>query len=220
EIVSMLIKFIDNNKNRIILVISGSKAGMEKIILNNQSLKYRFPLQLDFSDYSEEEMYEICIDTIQEKGFIINEDSYSSLKETMKELYNRNDLVLKNALMIKGYLDCLIRVQSSRVYDEKLNSKDINIIEKSDIIKSKKKFIETNSLSQNDNNLKSVNNYDLKKSFSDRDYSLEYEEENENIDSKNYNLIDELLKLKNLLDLNIISEDEFKVLKHKLISFM
>ena len=193
---------------------------MEKIILNNQSLKYRFPLQLDFSDYSEEEMYEICIDTIQEKGFIINEDSYSSLKETMKELYNRNDLVLKNALMIKGYLDCLIRVQSSRVYDEKLNSKDINIIEKSDIIKSKKKFIETNSLSQNDNNLKSVNNYDLKKSFSDRDYSLEYEEENENIDSKNYNLIDELLKLKNLLDLNIISEDEFKVLKHKLISFM
>ncbi|MFR3568963.1 MAG: AAA family ATPase [Paraclostridium sordellii] len=220
EIVSMLIKFIDNNRNRIILVISGSKAGMEKIILNNQSLKYRFPLQLDFSDYSEEEMYEICIDTIQEKGFIINEDSYSSLKETMKELYNRNDLVLKNALMIKGYLDCLIRVQSSRVYDEKLNSKDINIIEKSDIIKSKKKFIETNSLSQNDNNLKSVNNYDLKKSFSDRDYSLEYEEENENIDSKNYNLIDELLKLKNLLDLNIISEDEFKVLKHKLISFM
>ena len=138
----------------------------------------------------------------------------------MKELYNRNDLVLKNALMIKGYLDCLIRVQSSRVYDEKLNSKDINIIEKSDIIKSKKKFIETNSLSQNDNNLKSVNNYDLKKSFSDRDYSLEYEEENENIDSKNYNLIDELLKLKNLIDLNIISEDEFKVLKHKLISFM
>ncbi|MCU9816127.1 hypothetical protein [Paraclostridium sp. AKS73] len=30
--------------------------------------------------------------------------------------------------------------------------------------------------------------------------------------------VDELLKLKNLLDLNIIDEDEFKLLKYKIIS--
>lgn len=205
EIISMLIKFIDNNKNKIILVLSGTKDGIENTVLKNQSLNYRFPLYLDFKGYSEDEIYDICVDTLNCKGFILSDDSYSTLKETINELYNDENISLKNALMIKSYVDNLVRVQSSRIYDYEINQRDINTIEKIDIIKSKKEFKDKNTL----NKQISINE--------DKEINLECRQEK--IPSREKDtLIDELLKLKNLLDLNIIDEREFKLLKHKLIS--
>lgn len=208
EIISMFIKFIDNNKNKIILVLSGNKDGIEKMILKNQSLNYRFPLYLDFSGYNQEEMYEICIDIINCKGFILSDESYSTLKETIDELCNNKNIILENALMIKSYLDNLIRVQSSRVYDEKVSQRDINVIEKSDIIKSKEEFLNRNEIKSNQN---------IKQSYTEIDYTLEYEEQKStSIDEDD--ITEKLMKIKKLFDLNVIDEDEFKLLKHKLIS--
>ncbi|GAA0866261.1 AAA family ATPase [Paraclostridium tenue] len=96
EIISMLIKFIDSNKNKIILVLSGNKEGMDEVVLQNQSLNYRFPLYLDFSGYDETEIYDICIDTLNCKGFTLSYDSQSVLKETINELYKNENIILKN----------------------------------------------------------------------------------------------------------------------------
>ncbi|GAA0090945.1 hypothetical protein UT300009_09720 [Paraclostridium bifermentans] len=209
EIVSMLIKFIDKNKSKIILVISGNKIGIDKILLENQSLNYRFPLYLDFNGYNEEELYEICLDTLDNKGFILNEESYETLKNTMNELYNNKNILLKNAFMVKSYIDTLVRIQSCRVYDNKVNPKDINTIEKGDILKGKKEFIDKNLNQKNIEEENKINSIELD-IIPSRDREIEkYSEVSQ---------IDELLKLKNLLDLNVIDENEFKLLKHKLIS--
>ena len=107
--------------------------------------------------------------------------------------------------MVKSYVDNLVRVQSSRVYDDEINPRDINTIEKIDIIKSKEEFKDKNTL-----NKQIATNEDVK-------VSLECSKEEISSTEKD-TLIDELLKLKNLLDLKIIDEREFKLLKHKLIS--
>ncbi|GAA0715352.1 hypothetical protein GCM10008904_32110 [Paraclostridium ghonii] len=218
EIISMFIKFIDKNKNKIILVISGSKEGMDKIILRNQSLNYRFPLYLDFYGYDEQELYEICLDILENKGFTINEDAYEALKYTMNELYNNENMLLKNALMVKSYLDVLVRVQSCRIYDSNVNPRDINIVEKVDIFKSKKEFIDKNLdqrvyLEEHDEfncSKEKEMNFNSIESIPSREKEIKkYSKTSQ---------IDELLKLKNLLDLNIIDESEFKLLKYKIIS--
>ncbi|MCG4709160.1 hypothetical protein L0P17_24345, partial [Flavonifractor plautii] len=72
-----------------------NKVGIDKILLENQSLNYRFPLYLDFNGYNEAELYEICLDTLDNKGFILNEESYETLKNTMNELYNNKNILLK-----------------------------------------------------------------------------------------------------------------------------
>lgn len=146
EIVSIFIKFLDQYKNKIILVLSGEKEGIEKLLSQNPALNYRFPLWLDFEDYSYYDLYEICIDTLRKKGFILKEDAKIYLKDVIYDLYNDNNLSLKNGLMIQSYLDRLIRVQSVRVYDEKVNTKELNTIEKIDIQNSKSEFIEKCSI--------------------------------------------------------------------------
>ena len=210
EIISMLIKFIDSNKNKIILVLSGNKEGMDEVVLQNQSLNYRFPIYLNFDGYDETEIYDICIDTLNCKGFTINYEGQAVLKETINELYKNKNIILKNALMVKSYLDILVRIQSARVYDEEVTQKNINNIEKIDIIKSKKEFIDKNSL-----NKEIYKNKDLNEN-KERNLKCNQEEKIPSRDKNAY--IDDLLKLKNLLDLKVIDESEFKLLKHKLIS--
>ena len=142
ELLPILIKFLDAHKNKMILVLSGEKIGIEKLLLLNPALNYRFPIWLDFEDYSESDLYEICIDTIKNKGFNLTDEANNYLKQVIYELYNDNNLSLKNGLMIKSYLDRLIRVQSVRVYNEKVSTKELNTIEKIDIEISKKQFID------------------------------------------------------------------------------
>ncbi len=217
EMISMLIKFIDKNKNKIIIVLSGSKKGMEKVVLQNQPLNYRFPLYLDFNDYNEKEIYDISLDIINRKGFVINNDSYDTLKETLNELYRNKNIIIKNALMIKSYLDNLIRVQSARIYDDSVASKDINTIEKTDIIKSKVEFIYKNTVDSLDCNKNKISSEKNVKTVMDLEDGIDYGQEIE-VKKENNNVVENLLNLKNLLDLNIIDESEFKLLKHKIIS--
>ena len=125
-----------------ILVLSGEKIGIEILLLLNPALNYSFPIWLDFEDYSESDLYEICIDTIKNKGFNLTDEANNYLKQVIYELYNDNNLSLKNGLMIKSYLVRLKRVQSVRVYKEKVSTKELNTKEKIDIEISKKQFID------------------------------------------------------------------------------
>ncbi|MGL4910927.1 MAG: hypothetical protein ACRC3Y_00715 [Romboutsia sp.] len=207
ELISSLIKFIDKNKNKIIIVLCGDREKMKKLILSNQSLNYRFPIWLKFDDYNRDELFDITINLLKDKGFTVPESGLICLKETISEFYKIKNLSVANAIMIRKYLDKLVREQSIRVYNEKLAPKEMNIINNEDIINSKNKFLEENILESDrvKDNYKEIskeNNYD----------------KNLNI-SKYYkvNILDEILKLKSLLDLKLINEEEFEILKLDLI---
>jgi hypothetical protein len=144
EIVSSLIKFLDKNKNKIFIVLSGERDGIRKLMISNPSLNYRFPLHFDFEDYSEKELFNIAINILTDKKFTLTDDANDLLNNTIIEFYNNKNLSLRNGLMIKGYLDKLIRAQSVRVYDEKVTQKEMNIIKVEDICLSKEELLKSN----------------------------------------------------------------------------
>lgn len=96
---------------------------------------------LNFNDYSKEELINMALGILESKGYILDENSRTELTNTIGELYINKNLTLKNALMVKQYLDILIREQSIRICDIRINSKEMNLIITEDLIKSKEKFI-------------------------------------------------------------------------------
>ncbi|MEF9992172.1 MAG: AAA family ATPase [Romboutsia sp.] len=144
EIVASMIKFLDENRNRVFFVLSGQKEGIKKLIISNPSLNYRFPLHFDFEDYSNKELINIAISTLNSRGFNLDYEADKLLKRTIVELYNNKNLSLRNGLLIKNYLDKLVRIQSVRIYDENTPQKEINTIKVSDIILSKDDFLKNN----------------------------------------------------------------------------
>ncbi|MGL5614654.1 MAG: AAA family ATPase [Sarcina sp.] len=137
-----LIKFIDKNKNKIVIILADEDEKLREVILNNPSINYRFPEWINFEDYSVEELSEMAIELLKAKSADISlvEDI---LRKSIKELSENKYLSLRNGLMIKNYLERIINIQTVRVYDEEVALEKINVIEESDIIKAKKQFLNT-----------------------------------------------------------------------------
>ncbi|MEG1255783.1 AAA family ATPase [Clostridium sp.] len=146
KIIAELIKFIDKNNNKIIIVLSGNKAKMRKLVLSNQSLNYRFPTWVDFENYDERGLFNIALSTLNRKGYTLDEEGEKALNSAIIDMKKSLHLVLKNGLMIKQYLDNIIRVQSIRVYDERLTQSNINFINAEDILISKEEFFNKNTV--------------------------------------------------------------------------
>lgn len=208
EMISSLIKFIDKNNNKIIIVLCGEKEGMRELVLSNPSLSCRFPIWLDFQDYNKDELFEIAINLINYRGYEINKDGEEELRKSIVDLSNIRDLSVKNALMITKFLDKVVRIQSIRVYNDKIIGKNINLINEIDIRKSKEQFVKENLMEESVHNIKCDDN----NVFDETSYS-----ESKLYYKRNINSIDELLKLKNLLDLKLINKDEFNLLKEEVL---
>lgn len=141
KIIKDIIKFMDKNSNNTVLALSGRKDYIRKLMYLNPELNYRFSSMLNFNDYSKDELINMALGILESKGYILDENSRTELTSTIGELYSNKELTLKNALMVKQYLDILIREQSIRICDIRINSKEMNLIITEDLIKSKEKFI-------------------------------------------------------------------------------
>lgn len=141
KIVKDLIKFMDKYSNNTVVTLSGREEDIRKLMYLNPELNYRFSSMLNFNDYSKEELINMALGILEKKGYTLDKDSKKQLSETIIELYNNEKLTLRNALMIKQYLDILIREQSIRIFDTRINSKEINFINSTDISRSKEQFI-------------------------------------------------------------------------------
>jgi len=143
KIVSDIIKFLDKN-NKVILILSGEKEGMKKLVLSNPAFNYRFPTWFDFEDYDYMGLCNIALSILSKKGYSLSKDAEEEINKTIIDIYGNPNLVIKNGLMIKQYLDNLIRTQSIRICDEEFSRDSINFITLDDIINSKKEFLKRN----------------------------------------------------------------------------
>lgn len=142
EMLSMLIKFIDKNKNKMVIILSGELEVLRPIILNNPSINYRFPEWVHFEDYKTEELSEMAIVLLKAKNAKLDQEAEELLKETVIELSENKYLSLKNGLMIKNFLNQIVKVQTVRVYDTINNHYKMNEITVEDIKNAKKEFLD------------------------------------------------------------------------------
>ena len=101
---------------------------------------------VDFGNYNERELYDIASSTLVKKDFTLDEEAETALENAIGDIQKRmGELALKNGLMIKQFLDSLVRVQSIRVCDEDFDINTINRIISEDILKSTEIFLKKNT---------------------------------------------------------------------------
>ncbi|WP_069997264.1 hypothetical protein [Cellulosilyticum sp. I15G10I2] len=109
KVTTELIKFIDKNKNRTSIILSGKRSSMKDLILADPALSYRFPIWVDFEDYNKKQIFNIALNLLKEKGYFLDQEAEKGLGRAITEIDNSQGLTLKNGLMIEQYLDHLIR---------------------------------------------------------------------------------------------------------------
>ncbi|GAA0180562.1 hypothetical protein SH2C18_32290 [Clostridium sediminicola] len=145
NVIVELIKFIDKYRNRIIIVLNGEENNIRELMRQNPALSYRFPTLLDFDDYSEEGLINMALKVLKDKGYSFDSECEENIGKIITEFYENKYIIIKNGLMIKQFLDNIIRVQSIRIFDSKIGNDKINTIISSDLFQAKKIFLHKNT---------------------------------------------------------------------------
>lgn len=134
EAIDTLVKLIEDYRGEIVVILAGYEKEMKDFLKANSGLESRFPLRINFPDYSADELFNIGLKMIEGKGFVLAEESVKLFKEQIYILHKHSTAHSGNGRMVRNYIDELIRNQSSRIATSDVSSSEMNMILPEDIV--------------------------------------------------------------------------------------
>ncbi len=137
EAIDTLVKLIEDYRGEIVVILAGYEKEMKDFLKANSGLESRFPLRINFPDYSADELFNIGLKMIEGKGFVLAEESVKLFKEQIYTLHKHSTAHSGNGRMVRNYIDELVRNQSSRIATSDVSSSEMNTILPEDIVEKK-----------------------------------------------------------------------------------
>ncbi|WP_405054404.1 AAA family ATPase [Tepidibacillus marianensis] len=122
EAIDTLVKEMEDHKNDFILILAGYSSEMENFIRSNPGLHSRFPIQLDFEDYSLDELLEISEVMVSERDYVLSPMAKQKLKNYILEEKNNPIRSFSNARLVRNWIEKAIRNQAVRLINESEDS--------------------------------------------------------------------------------------------------
>ena len=120
ECISTLIKGMEDNKERLVVIYAGYKKEMSEFLDINPGIKSRTGYEISFEDYSEEELMQIFESTVDKRGFSITEKAKGAVIDIIKN--HKKVKNFGNARFVVNLFEkvLLLHAQNSKLeYDEK-----------------------------------------------------------------------------------------------------
>ena len=115
EAISTLLKRMEDDRDRLIVILAGYTDDMKNFIDTNPGLQSRFNRYIDFPDYSEEELFQIFKNNCKKYDYHINPEAESKLKEYLYIAVKQKDKNFGNARFVRNLFEKTIEKQASRL---------------------------------------------------------------------------------------------------------
>merc|ERR1719424_616906 len=83
EALDTLIKMIEDRREDLVVILAGYPDEMERLVATNPGVKSRFPTQVTFEDYSEDELLRISESMLKTDGFLLSTEGREKLNEIL-----------------------------------------------------------------------------------------------------------------------------------------
>jgi SpoVK/Ycf46/Vps4 family AAA+-type ATPase len=133
ECIDTLVKLIEDYRGEIVVILAGYSKEMKDFMKSNSGLESRFPLFVEFPDYSASELYQISLKMIHARGFRMDLDGQKAFEN---EIIDQKQYATENSgngRMVRNLIDEIIRKQSVRVIEENVEHEETNLIKPVDI---------------------------------------------------------------------------------------
>ncbi|WLR43404.1 AAA family ATPase [Bacillus carboniphilus] len=133
EAINEIVRLVEIHKDNIVVILAGYSLEMEDFLKVNPGLASRFPLKIEFPDYSAGEMLQITELMVQSRGFTISKDILQPLKELFetKQIAGRKDI--GNGRLVRNMLEEAIRNQAVRIADQlDISDEELTLLTKTD----------------------------------------------------------------------------------------
>ncbi len=134
EAIDVLVKSMEDHKDNLILILAGYKQEMSEFIKTNPGLKSRFPIHIDFADYSIRELMEIADLMLKKRQYALSTSAKESLKRILEIKTGKGHEHSGNARLVRNLIEKAIRRQAVRLVNKKEATRDdLMLIEAEDI---------------------------------------------------------------------------------------
>ncbi len=114
EAVETLLKLMEDNREKIVVIIAGYPKEIEELLVSNPGLKSRFSKSLHFEDYSKEELIQIFEKMVSDYHNQLSEAAHYKMEYFIDRYYD-SGYFKSNARAIRNIFEETIKKQSSRL---------------------------------------------------------------------------------------------------------
>jgi len=134
EAIDVIVKAMEDYKDQIIFILAGYKEEMEWFLKCNPGLRSRFPIHIEFPDYSINELVKIAELMLKNREYILTKDAKIILKNKIQEKLFYAHEHSGNARMVRNIIEKAIRLQAVRLIERKnITREDLLLITIEDI---------------------------------------------------------------------------------------
>ena len=118
EAFNTLLTRAENYRDRLMIIMAGYEEPMRQLLAVNEGMARRFPHQLHFEDYNEDELMEIFCSMLAKRRYYLHADAETAVKRLIKSKMSRNSF--GNAGEIRNMLEGMIQKLAVRALNQKI----------------------------------------------------------------------------------------------------
>lgn len=118
EAISTLLKRMEDDRDRLVVVLAGYTDEMKQFIESNPGLESRFNRYIDFPDYSEEELLQIFMKQVEKFEYEVDDDALSIVKKAIHNNFVNKNEQLGNARFVRNLFEKILANQANRLAKE------------------------------------------------------------------------------------------------------
>lgn len=115
EAIDTLVKAMEDHKDQVILILAGYRLEMEYFLQTNPGLRSRFPIHIEFVDYTLDELLQIAELFIAERQYKLSPGAKAKLLRILQTRISRSEANFGNARLVRNILEKAIRQQAVRL---------------------------------------------------------------------------------------------------------
>ncbi len=124
EAIDTLVKGMEDHKNELVVILAGYHDEMEWFLRQNPGLRSRFPVHIDFPDYTVSELMMIIEHMLRERDYRLDPDARMRVLTWLKEPGMDRVISQGNARLIRNIVEKAIRRQAVRLKEGRCCKRD------------------------------------------------------------------------------------------------
>ncbi|MGE5351626.1 MAG: AAA family ATPase [Acidobacteriota bacterium] len=115
EAIDTLLKRMEDDRDKFIVIAAGYTDEMKNFLESNPGLRSRFTKTITFEDYNPNDLLEITLSMISEKGFTLETEAKEPLRKYYNTLYRNRDKTFGNARIARNLVESSLKNQMLRM---------------------------------------------------------------------------------------------------------
>ena len=115
EAIDTLLKRMEDDRNRLVVILAGYKNEIKGFINSNPGLESRFNRYINFEDYTADELVQIFLSNIRHAQYKITQDAFSSVQGMIDQAVATKTPHFGNGRYVRNLFEKIIQKQSDRL---------------------------------------------------------------------------------------------------------